>query len=148
VNPTAPLAPPRLENDEPTAEVPARFLVLRDLAVSRAGNRVACRVRLSRGASAFEGEAREPDTELGRARAAARAALAAAEQVAPDVALGLEGLAITEFFRRRYIAVSVEGSSGRRHAVLSGMVAIDPARSAEEASALATLHAIDRWLGF
>jgi hypothetical protein len=142
-----PLAAPSL-HEAPETPGPARFLVLRDISVSRAGNRVACRVRVSRDRAIHEGEAREPDTELGRARAAARATLAAAEQAASGNALGLEGLSLTSLFHRRYIVTAVEASSGRRHALLSGLVPIDPGRSTEEASALATLHAIDRWLSY
>jgi hypothetical protein len=143
---SAPLAPPQLHAESAGSSAPARFLVLRDISVSRAGNRVACRVRLTRDHAVFEGEAREPDTEQGRARAAARATLAAAEQAAGSTALGLEGLLLSELFHRRYVAVSIEGTSGRRHALLSGLVPIDPGRSTEEAAAMATLHAIDRWI--
>jgi hypothetical protein len=40
----------------------------------------------------------------------------------------------------------VEAANRRRFIILSGIVAIDSARSLEEAAALATLRAIDRWL--
>jgi hypothetical protein len=148
MEPSTPLAPPQLHAETTNGNgAAARFLVLRDISVSRAGNRVACRVRLTRDHTVFEGEAREPDTEPGRARAAARATLAAAEQAAgSNAALGLEGLLLNELFHRRYVAVSIEGSSGRRHALLSGLVPVDPGRSTEEAAAMATLHAIDRWI--
>jgi hypothetical protein len=146
IDPSAPLEPPQLHAENNAGSPAPRFLVLRDISVSRAGNRVACRVRLTRDHAVFDGEAREPDTELGRARAAARATMAAAEQAAHEIALGLEGLVLNDLFHRRYIAVSIEGTSGRRHALLSGLVPIDPGRSTEEAAAMATLHAIDRWI--
>jgi hypothetical protein len=125
---------------------PPRFLLLDDLSVARAGNRAACRVRLARSDQSFEGEATEPDTELGRARAAARATLAAAENAAPPASFGLEGLSIIDLFQRRYVALIVEAASGRRFAHLPALVLLDPARSPEEAAALAALGAIERWI--
>jgi hypothetical protein len=50
-------------------------------------------------------------------------------------------------FGRSYAVVSVEASIGRRVATLSGIVPVDPARAPEEATCLATLRAIDRWIG-
>jgi hypothetical protein len=130
----------------PAIDGNVRFLVLTDVTVTRAGNRVACRVRLTARQSHFDGEAREPDTELGRARAAARATLAAVENAATRASLGLEGLTILDIFQRRYIAVAIDAASGRRFASLAGLVAIDPARSVEEAAALAALRATERWV--
>jgi hypothetical protein len=140
----APLAAAELASEATAAN--ARFLILTDVRVSRAGNRVACRVRLTRDAAAFDGEAREPDTELGRARAAARATLAAVEHVSDSASLGLEGLTLVELFHRRYVAVAVDATSGRRFAHLAGLVAIDATRSIEEAAALACLRATERWI--
>jgi hypothetical protein len=125
---------------------PSRFLLLADLTVARAGNRAACRVRVTRTQDTFEGEATEPDTELGRARAAARATLAASEHAAPPASFGLEGLTIIDLFQRRYVALIVEAASGRRFAHLPALVLLDPARSPEEAAALAALGAIERWI--
>jgi hypothetical protein len=124
-----------------------RFLLLQDLSLSRAGSHVTCRVQLMREDTAATGEARELDTAAGRARAAANATLRAAENSAENLALGLEAAAVTEFFGRSYAVVAVEASIGRRVANLSGIVGIDPARPPEEAVCLATLRAIDRWIG-
>ena len=67
-----------------------RFLVLADLGITRTGSRISARVAVGRGDERLEGEAVELDTEAGRARAAARATLAAAERAGPNLALGLE----------------------------------------------------------
>lgn len=136
-----------------TAHVPggvttARFLVLSDLGVSRDGSRVTARVTVGRGEDRLEGEAVELDTESGRARAAARATLAAAEHAGVQLALGLEGVQTLDMFGRKYVAVSVEAAVERRFALLAGLVPVDPQRSTEEAACLAALHAIDRWIAW
>ncbi len=131
-----------------TAIATGRFLVLSDLAVTRTGTRVTTRVTVGRGEERLEGEAVELDTETGRARAAARATLAAAEHAGANLALGLDGLLVLDMFGRRYIAVSVEAAVERRFALLAGLVPIDPQRSPEEAACLAALHAIDRWIAW
>ncbi len=135
-----------------TSEVPApqwqgRFLILDAVDVQGSGGRVNCRVRLVRLEEAFEGQADELDTELGRARAGARATLAAAEKASPS-ALGLEGIQIPLIFGRRYVVVSVEASAARRYVVLSGILALEGARSLEEAAALAALRAIERFISW
>ena len=123
-----------------------RFLVLHDVGWTRQGSRFTCRVQLTRDAEILAGEATEMDTESGRSRAAALATLRAAEATAEEVALGLEGVALLTLFGRRYVAVSVEAVVRRRFAQLSAMVGSDPARPLEEAAAMATLRAIERWL--
>jgi hypothetical protein len=123
-----------------------RFLLLQDIALSRSGPYVSCRVQLMRNDTPASGEARELDTSGGRARAAAAATLRAAENTADNLALGLEAVTITEVFGRSYAIVSVEAAIGRRVATLSGLVPVEPARAPEEAVCLATLRAIDRWI--
>lgn len=125
-----------------------RFLILDDLVLHRAGSRVTCQVRVTRGTELLEGEATELDTESGRIRAAARATLAAAERAGDNLALGLEGSIAIDLFGRRYVATSVEAAVDRRFATLSGLAPIDPARSVEEAACLAALRAIDRWIAW
>ncbi len=124
-----------------------RFLILDGVEVQRSSSRVNCSVRLTRLEESFEGQAEELDTELGRARAGARAALAAAEKASPS-ALGLEGIQLPEIFGRRYVVVSVEATAARRYVVLSGILALDGARSLEEAAALAALRAIERFISW
>ena len=125
-----------------------RFLVLADMGITRSGSRVTANVTVGKGDERLEGEAVELDTEAGRARAAARATLAAAERAGSSLALGLDGLFLLDMFGRRYVAVSVEAAVERRFALLAGLVPIDPQRSPEEAACLAALHAIDRWIAW
>jgi hypothetical protein len=127
-------------------QVPNRFLVLHDIAMSRHGTRVTSHVRLACQNVIVSGEASELDTESGRARAAAVATLRAAEGTRDELALGLEHIAVVPLFGRRYLAVSVEAAAQRRFAQLTGMVVLDPARSLEEAASMAVLRAIERWV--
>jgi hypothetical protein len=124
----------------------ARFLLLQDITMSRAGAHITCRVQLLHGQETTTGEARELDTSTGRARAAANATLRAAETVSEDLALGVEGVCVSSMFGRSYAIVSVEASVGRRCATLSGIASVDGSRGTEEAVCLATLRAIDRWV--
>jgi hypothetical protein len=123
-----------------------RFLLLQNFTFTCTGSHVHCRVQLNREENMSVGEANELDTAAGRARAAARATLIAAENTAENLALGLEGAVFAPLFGRSYAVVSVEASIGRRVATLSGIVPVDPARAPEEAICLATLRAIDRWI--
>jgi hypothetical protein len=119
--------------------------LLDGLQLERRNREIHCRVQLTRGGKVFPGEAREMDTPSGRARAAARATLAAAEQAVPGVTFGLEGVAITSLFSRTYLAVSVEAAHERQLVVLAGLITLEPTRAVEDAAVLATLRAIDRW---
>jgi hypothetical protein len=136
-----------------TIELPAppeggsnRMLLLHDLTLSRSGSHVACRIELMRRGTIATGEAHELDTATGRVRATATATLRAAEHAFESLALGLEGASIISLFGRSYGIVSVEAAIGRTSATLSGIVAVDNGRAAEEAVCLATLRAIERWL--
>jgi hypothetical protein len=126
---------------------PRRLLLLQDIAINRVGPHVTCRVQLIRDDDVAAGEARELDTAAGRLRAAAIATLQAAENTTENLALGLEGATLIQLFGREYAAVSVEASIGRRAATLCGLVPMEPNRAPEEAACLATLRAIDRWMG-
>lgn len=126
--------------------VAARFLILGSIQLERTRAEIHCRVQLLRGSKTFDGESHEIDTPGGRARAAARATLAAAEQAAPGTSLGLEAIAIVDLFSRTYVVASVEAVQNRQSATLAGMVALDPTRALEDAAVLATLRAIDRWV--
>lgn len=125
----------------------SRFLLLQDLTLSRAGAHITCRIQLAREGATATGEASELDTSGGRSRAAAKATLRAAENATEGLSLGLEAAVITQMFGRSYAIVSVEASVGRKVATLSGIVPVDPSRAPEEAACLATLRAIDRWIG-
>lgn len=103
-------------------------------------------MKLKRREQCVRSEASELDTVPGRARAAARATLAAATQAVDAYSFGLEGVQYVDLFGRRYVAVSIEAVQHRRFVILSGIVALDAARSPEDAVCLATLRAIDRWI--
>lgn len=133
----------RLPDEAGTAN---RFLTLEGLQLERRDREVHCRVQLGRGNKIFHGEAREMDSQSGHARAAARATLAAAEQAVPGISLGLEGVTLTNLFSRTYIVVSVEAAQDRQFALLAGLINLDPNRPIEDATVLATLRAIDRWI--
>lgn len=121
-----------------------RPLVRHELEVLRGEQRTICRVELLHEGTPVAAEASDLDTETGRARAAARATLKAAEAAYPGRSLGLEGLRVVELGGRLHIALSVEAVAERRVAQLSAVTAID--RSPEEAACLAALGAIERWL--
>jgi len=123
-----------------------RFLVLTGIDVHRANNNVTCRVQVQRLGEFFSGEATELDTPNGRARAAARATLAAAQLAAPNAALGLDGLTIIDIFGHPHVAVAVEAASARRVTQLTGLARVD--RSIEDAAAFAALGAIERWIAW
>ncbi|MBX6366106.1 MAG: hypothetical protein IRZ00_19840 [Gemmatimonadetes bacterium] len=134
----------------PSPDAPAwqgRFILLEGVDIQTSGGHVVCRVRLRRQGELLEGEARELDTELGRARAAARATIAAVEDASP-FALGLEGAAFVDLFARRYVVVSVEASASRRFVTLAGLIALEPNRPLEEAATLATIRAIERFISW
>lgn len=131
------------ESPGPTA---GRFLLLTGLQLERGNREIHCRVQLARASKVYHGEAREMDSPSGRARAACRATLAAAEQVGDRINLGLEGVTVVDLFARKYVAVSVEAARDREFVLLAGMVTLEPTRALEDAAVLATLRAIDRWI--
>lgn len=111
--------------------------------VHRSEGRADCTVRLRSGDRETSGTASEPDTHSGRARAAARATLAAAEALDPDFRFGLEGLRTLDLFGHQAVIVLIDATAGRSHARLPGTALLD--RSVEEAAALAALHALRTW---
>ena len=143
----APAAPARFE-EPPLQAWQGRFLILGGIDVHRADNHITCKVQLIRLGETFEAECKELDTETGRARAAARATLAAAEQASTSARLGLEGAMIIDLMGRRYVVVSVEATAARRFSHLSGILGTDAVRSIEEAACLAALSAVERWVAW
>ncbi|MFO7893896.1 MAG: hypothetical protein R6U63_09185 [Longimicrobiales bacterium] len=111
--------------------------------VHRTENRVECTVRLRVGTRTTTGIATEPDSPAGRARAAARATLAAAESLDPDLRLGLHGARTSDLFGSDSLSVLVEASSGRTHIPLPGIALVE--QSLEHAGALAALNALRSW---
>ena len=137
---------PTIEEQGPPPAWHGRFLVLDGVEVRRSDARVICTVRLKRLGESFSAEVQELDTQQGRARAAARAALLAAEKAGEGVGLSLEGVVIQEFFGRQYVMAFVDGVAHRRFASLSGILAVE--NSLEQSSALAILRAVERWVAW
>lgn len=138
--------PTMVEDKAPPPMWQGRFLVLDGVEVRRADARVICTVRLKRLGDSFSAEVQELDTMQGRARAAARATLLAAEQAGEGVGLSLEGVVIQEFFGRQYVMAFVDGVAHRRFGSLSGILAVE--HSLETAAALAILRAVERWVAW
>ncbi|MFW5950595.1 MAG: hypothetical protein ACOCVZ_00615, partial [Gemmatimonadota bacterium] len=126
-----------------TAPADPRF-TLEGVDVHRSHGRAECTVRLRLGGRSSAGAARESDTGAGRARAAARAALAAVETLDPALRLGLHGIRRVDLFGHGAIVVLVEATAGRSHEHLPGSALLD--RSEEEAAALATINALREWM--
>lgn len=139
----APQRPPSTPPDRHSVRRP-RHLVFGTRELRLADNAVTCRVQLLRDREPFWGEARDLDTELGRARAAARATLDATSAAAPDVGLGLHGITLLDLFGGRYVILAVEAASDRRFGHLAGIAAVDA--SVDDAACLATLDAVERWV--
>lgn len=123
-----------------------RFLLLDNLDVHADRTHCRCHVDLIRLEDRFEGSAEDLATEIGRARAAARATLAAARKAAAGVTLALEGVQVVPLFGRRYVALTVEAAADRRFQSLAALVSID--HSIEHAAAVAALRAIERWIAW
>jgi hypothetical protein len=113
--------------------------------VQRADSRAVCTVRLRAAGRLCTGEAAEPDTRSGRARAAARATLQAAESLDPDYRFGLEGIRVMDLFGHEALILLLDATAGRNQAFLPGAALVG--RSLEEAAALAGLHALRDWIG-
>ena len=116
---------------------------LEGLEVHRADHHARCSIRLRSGARITVGDAEEPDTRSGRARAAARACLQAVETLDPDLRLGLEGLRVVDLFGQDAVMVLIEATAARSHALLPGTALIE--RSVEESACSATLAALRSW---
>ncbi len=113
------------------------------LEVHRADGRIECTVHLRAEERSYGGRAREPDTALGRSRAAALAVLGAAESIDPDLRLGLHGTRELDLFGHHALAVMIEAAVGRASARLPGLVLVD--RSIEESAARAAVAALRSW---
>lgn len=135
---------PAGQDGEGSRGVP-RALLRHDLRVQRAGGRITCQVDLLHEGVLRRGEATDVDTPLGRARAGVRATLRATDGIRPDSHLELEALLFTEMFGRPQLVVSVEGVAGRDHVFLTGVVSAENSHEAD--ACLATLRAVERWLG-
>ncbi|HUH12460.1 MAG TPA: hypothetical protein VMK65_05100 [Longimicrobiales bacterium] len=112
---------------------------------SRSARETVCEVRLRVAGREFTGSAEGPDTPVGRAEAAARAAFDALSRGAPDAPVALEGVTLATAHGRTYVLVSAQGLDARDAVPLVGAALLE--RSPEEAAVLAALQATNRWAG-
>jgi len=145
------IAAASIEESQPQATVaPApseHRLVLGNVHIERStGQKVTCRVDLAHADSVYTGEAEGPDFEKARMEVAATAALEAAQLAAGgSVVLALQGIDSVGAFGQSFVLASVKGSVRRESESLAGVVRVRD--SVEEASVLACLQAINRWIG-
>lgn len=102
-------------------------------------------VVLREGALELTGRGVAPDTEVGRAEAAARAVMEAVAGARPALRLALEGAVLTRSRGRTFVLVSAHVVQDRATVSLAGAAPV--ARSPEEAAILASLQATNRWSG-
>ena len=114
-----------------------RFRSRRDI------ERCVCEVTLRDDRGDHVGSASGPDTETGRARAAAQAVLAALHRARPELTFALDGTCITTARGRSFVITSARLVLERESVQLSGAASL--LRSPEEAAILATLQATNRW---
>jgi hypothetical protein len=126
-----------------SAATPLPTFALDSMDVHRVDGRAEVEVRLRAGRRLVVGNAAEPDTSAGRARAAARAILGAVESLGPDLRTGLYGARRFELFGLDAVLVLVEATEGRAHVHLPGSALVE--QSVEHAAAAATLAALRSW---
>ena len=92
----------------------------------------------------YSAEEESADTQSGRIRAAARAALTVLDKVLPTGTVELDGVKVVEAFESHYVFVAVHIIDGRQRRVVTGTCQITD--SAEQAAVLAVLDATNRWV--
>jgi len=125
------------------AATPLPPFSLDSMDVHRVEGRAELEVRLRAGGRTIVGNAAEPDTSGGRARAVARAILAAVESLGPDLRIGLHGARRLDLFGHDAVVILLEATEGRAHVHLPGSALIE--QSVEQAAAAATLAALRSW---
>lgn len=128
--------------DEPEPEVAERLEYVR-FSARRDAEQCVCDVVLRLDADEVTGTGRGPDTDDGRAEAAARAVFDAIERARPELRLKLAGVALSTSRGRRYVIVSAHTILDRATVPLAGAAVVS--RSPEEAAILAALQASNRW---
>jgi hypothetical protein len=89
------------------------------------------------------GEEEAPDTARGRLEAAARATVGVLDRMLPKGTMMLEGARLIQTLDRDVVFASVQASSGRETALLTGTAEVR--ESPEQAAVLAVLDATNRW---
>jgi hypothetical protein len=135
-----PPAPADDEPDEPAARLEyVRFQSRRD------DGQCVCEVVLRDQDAEHVGVGSGPDTESGRAKAAAGAVVDALTRARPDLELKLDGATTSSARGRQFTVVAAHTLAGREQVRLVGCAAVT--RSPEESAILATLQATNRWSG-
>lgn len=111
----------------------------------RRGDRCTCSVVLRSGEEEVTGTGESPDTEAGRAEAAARAVFDAIGRARPKLRLRLEGAVISHSRGRSFAIISAHRLLDRATVPLAGAAVLR--RSPEEAAILAALQASNRCSG-
>lgn len=136
----APMDPPAPAADTETNRLEyVRYQSRRD------AERCTCEVVLRSGGEEISGTGTGPDTEAGRAEAAARAVFGAIMRARPRLRIELEGAVISNSRGQDYVIVSAHTLLERATLPLAGAAALG--RSPEEAAILAALQATNRWSG-
>ena len=142
-----PLAGASASDPEPAPEPAAPRLEYVRYQSRRESGSCSCEVvlRASTGGEEVTGMGQGPDTEAGRAEAAATAVFQAIMRARTQLVLKLEGAVISTSRGRSYVIVSAHTVQGRTSLPLAGAAALT--RSPEEAAILASLQATNRWSG-
>jgi hypothetical protein len=106
-----------------------------------------CRVTLRRGGQSYVGESEGVETSGARVELAARATLTAIRLAyAGKKKVGFEGVKVLSAFDRTIVLAGVTALAGRDNRLLTGTCEVR--ESAETASVLAVLDAVNRWIEF
>ncbi len=132
--------------EDPTPAGETRFVLVHYDARSRSTAGAECQVTIRRDQATFTGTGTGDPTMSGRVRAGARALFAAISTAFAADAVGLEGASIVEAQGRHFVLVSARGMAGRDRFRLTGVAALGHAP--EEAAILASLQAMNRWIGY
>ncbi len=130
------------------ARVPRRRHIFRSSEWTRLdANKIHCKVTLISAGGESAGEAEGPDVPGLRAEIAAQATLRALDHAeGEEVSLALKGARVLRFMDSPIVAVGVYGVNGGEMLPLLGACLVRS--SVEHAAILATLQAVDRWLGW
>ena len=113
------------------------------VAPGRRPHRIMIQVTLSFMGQNATADEESADTPRSRVDSAAKAAVAALDQLLQDNSVALEGAKIVEAFDREFAFAAVQGLGGRNSVLLTGTAEIK--ESAERAAVFAVLDATNRW---
>ncbi|MCI0434114.1 MAG: hypothetical protein L0271_10840 [Gemmatimonadetes bacterium] len=145
---TEPLPEPAGPDHVATSPAPLepRLIFLRYDARNRSPGDAQCQVMLRRDADVFTGTGSGDPTVAGRVQAGARAVFSAVAAAFAADAVGLEDAAIVAAQGRSFVLIAARGFAGRDRFRLTGVAPLGHAP--EEAAILASLQAMNRWIGY